>query len=158
MAASPSIQPSPVQALGLPPWPPYPQPPLLRLPPGLGWGAAPCLPLTCAKLKVLVCLSQVLLSCTLFTCLSRCNPAGSLLGRIKVCGHKRARQRSKGQVFQVMAGECHAKLVKGLHSRYKTLHAFFFFLSTKRFLLSIASLTVHLLCFWAGWGVLDGSG
>lgn len=44
-------------------------------------------PTTQTGLKVLVCLSQVLLSCTLFTWCSHCNPTGLLSGHKKVCGH-----------------------------------------------------------------------
>lgn len=105
MAASPRIQPNPVLAPGLDP---HPSPPTLGLGEIGGWDGEwlpDCvLPLRRWPEKCWCVFLKFLLSCTLFTCCTGCNPAASLLGCIKVCGHK-SRQRSKGQVFQVMVDE-----------------------------------------------------
>lgn len=85
VAAFSSIHPSPGQAL--------------EFGPCLALGSnqpgpvnAPPPPNTQTDLKTAGVSSQVLLTCTLLTCRSRCNLAGLLLGQKKVCGHKE-RQR-----------------------------------------------------------------
>lgn len=90
-----------------------------------------------------MCLSQVLLSCTLFTCRSCCNPVGLLLGHKKVCGHKE-RQREWEQRAGISG--------YGGHTRHRSSQRFMLVIIPHGYMLlntrtpQCAGLMMYVLC------------
>lgn len=99
VAALPSIHPSPVQASGLGP----PFAPGGREPHQPSYHCSPISTYSNWPQTAGVSFS-ILLTCTLFTCCSRCNSAGLLSGQKKVCGHNERQwegMRAKGRYFRL---------------------------------------------------------
>ena len=141
MAASPSIQPNPIQAFFRPPC----------LPLGAESPSDP-LVTACPPPKLLVCLSQVLLTCTLFTCCSGCNPAGLLWGQKEVCGHKEGRHEEQRAGISGWGGLIQHRSRQRFMQVIKPLRYIFFN--------ACVGLMMHFSLLWTGWvcSAVEGDG